>query len=191
MSDGSLIRASDSMLLVIDVQPGFLARLAIEEAERIVDRIAWLARVATRLDIPIVATEEEPDRNGSTDATVAAALPTGASVHRKNVFGLADQRDIMAAVERLARRTAVLVGCETDVCVAHSAIGLVERGYRTVVLADATGSPGDGHASGLERIRLADAMVTTTKGIYYEWVRTLETAYEVEGAVPPPSGLDL
>ena len=52
---------------------------------------------------------------------------------------------------RSGRKTAVLVGLETDVCVAHSALGLLGHGYQVAVVADATGSPGTAHGFGLER----------------------------------------
>jgi hypothetical protein len=91
-------------------------------------------------------------------------------------FGLTADPVILAAVERTKRKTAVLVGLETDVCVAQSALGLLQRGYRVAVLADATGSPGTGHAFGLDRMRGAGALVLGLKGLYYEWLRTVERA---------------
>ncbi|HLA16414.1 MAG TPA: isochorismatase family protein [Candidatus Limnocylindrales bacterium] len=191
MIDESLVRASDSVLLVVDAQPGFLTRLDPSVAESLVDRIGWLARVATRLGIPILATEEETGHNGPTDPTIVAALASGSSPYRKEIFGLADQADIMSAVDATGRRTAVLVGLETDVCVAHSALGLVDRGYRVVVVADATGSPGDAHAAGLDRMVRSGVLVISTKGLYYEWIRTVEKAHEIEVAVPPPLDLRL
>jgi nicotinamidase-related amidase len=141
--------------------------------------------------VPVVATEEEPGKHGPTDDRIVEALPPGTPRHGKAVFGLADQPDILAAVEASGRRTAVLVGLETDVCVAHSAIGLLGRGFRVVVIADATASPAGGTAAGLERIRSAAGLVATTKGLFYEWTRTVARADEVTAAVPPPAGLVL
>jgi nicotinamidase-related amidase len=112
----------------------------------------------------------------------------------KPVFGLADDPAILAAVKRTGRRTAVLVGMETDVCVAHSAIGLLDRGLRVAVVADATFSPGDMHAHGLRRIADAGATVIHAKGVYYEWIRTLEAARAFEAANPglsEPPGFSL
>jgi nicotinamidase-related amidase len=188
---GGLIDAADSALVVVDAQPGFLSRLEPHAAEAIVERIAWLVRVAAHLGIPIVATEEEPEHNGRTDARIAVSLTGGVVAMRKAVFGLADQDDILAAVATTGRRTVVLVGLETDVCVAHSGIGLADRGYRVVALSDATGSPADGHVAGLERMRDGGILVTTTKGLFYEWVRTVARAYEVQAATRPPGGLGL
>ena len=63
------------------------------------------------------------------------------------------------------RRTAVLVGAEADVCVAHSAIGLQELGWGVVVVSDATFSPGEMHGLGLDQLRDAGIAVRHAKGV--------------------------
>ena len=107
---------------------------------------------------------------------LADALPQGTLVYNKMSFGLAADPEIVAAVERTGRRTAVLVGLETDVCIAQSAIGLLQRGYRVAALADVTGSPGTGHALGLGRMRDAGVALLGLKGLCYEWLRTVDQA---------------
>ncbi len=191
MTAQPLLVATDCLLVVIDTQPGFLERLDPPVAASIAERIAWLARVAAHLDVPTVATEEEPGKHGSTDRRILDVMPAGMTRHDKAVFGLADQPDILAAVEATGRGTAVLVGLETDVCVAQSAVGLLARGVRVAVVADATASPAGGTAAGLDRIRAAGGLLTTTKGLFYEWTRTVALADEVVASVPPPAGLVL
>jgi nicotinamidase-related amidase len=191
VTGGSLLEASDSVLVVVDTQPGFLRKLEPAASRSLRERIAWLVAVAARLEIPIVATEEEAERHGRTDRIVAAAFPPGVAAFRKETFGLADQPDILAAVEATGRRTAVLVGLETDVCVAYSALGLVDRAFRVVAISDATGSPAADHAAGLERMRHGGVILTTTKGIFYEWTRAVARAGAVVEAVPPPADLEL
>jgi nicotinamidase-related amidase len=101
----------------------------------------------------------------------------------------------LGALEQTGRRTVILVGLETDVCVAQSALGLLERGYRVAVVADATGSPGTAHAFGIERMRDAGAIIVSVKGLFYEWVRTVERAQrwhaECLSALGPPEGVRL
>ena len=89
--------------------------------------------------------------------------------------------------------TTVLVGLETDVCVAQSALGLAAAGYRVAVIDDACGSPAPNHAAGLRRLRDAGVVVTNTKGIFYEWVRDLAVHGKVLGAIgrEPPPGVRL
>ncbi len=187
MTDARLIERDDSLLLVVDMQVGFFAGHA--EAARAglgdtVARAAWLVGVAAALDVPVIVTEEDPARNGPTDAAVLARAGAATPVFVKHVFGLAGQPDILAAVEATGRRTALLAGSETDVCVAQSAIGLLARGFRVGVVTDATFSPGETHALGLRRMHEAGVLQLHAKGVYYEWVRTLADARRFEEAHP-------
>jgi len=169
----SLINVDDCVLIIIDVQDHFLARLPPKRAEQLVNRVGWLMEVAKILNVPMIATAEEAKRYAGLITALAEKLPPDTKALDKNVYGLADQAEILDAVRKTGRRTAVLVGMETDVCVAHSAIGLMQKGFQVVVLADVTDSPSDAHAFGLERVRGAGALVMSLKGLYYEWIRTV------------------
>jgi nicotinamidase-related amidase len=180
----ALLERDDSVLVVVDAQPGFLAA----EADSAVERMAWLVAVAARLGVPVVVTEEEPERNGPTDRRVVARLPAGTRVFRKPSFGLAGTPEILDAVRATRRRTAIVVGCETDVCVAQSAIGLREEGFTCVVVDDATFSPGEMHERGLARVAGEGVIRNHAKGVTYEWLRTVGDAHRVlnDPALPPP-----
>lgn len=89
------------------------------------------------------------------------------------MFGLAGQPDILEAVQRTGRRTAILIGLETDVCITHSALGLLDRGHRVAVVEDAVGSPEDGQRIGLARMQRAGVVLVSMKSLFYEWLRTL------------------
>jgi nicotinamidase-related amidase len=175
-----LIAREDCLLIVVDLQPRFWGdRLDADDAARATTaarRAAWLAGAAAALGIPAVVTEEDAERNGPTDNAVLAALPPGTPVFAKPVFGLADCPGIMLAVRSAGRGTAVLAGFETDVCVTHSACGLAESGYRVVVAEDAVYSPFGAHAPGLARLRDLRIEIVACKGIYYDWIRTLDAA---------------
>lgn len=192
MQRAQLIDPADSVLIVIDVQDLFLDKLAPDARQPLLDHLRWLIGTARWLGIPVVATAEDIPALGGVTPAIADLLPPGTTVHNKLVFGLAADPAILAAIEATERRTAILVGLETDVCVTHSALGLAERGFRVAVVADATGSPGPAHAAGLDRLRDAGITLLSTKGLYYEWLRTVERANrcraECTGALGVPSG---
>jgi nicotinamidase-related amidase len=188
-----LLEREDTVLVVVDVQPGFLARAWFSEqdvvaARTALDRMVWLVALAARLGIPIVVTEEEPERNGPTDPLVTARLAPETPVLRKPTFGLAGTPGILAAVRETERGTAVVIGCETDVCVAQSAIGLREQGFACVVVADATFSPGEMQGRGLDRLAAAGIDRNHAKGVTYEWLRSVQDAHAVLGepGLPAP-----
>lgn len=188
-----LLSRDDTVLAVVDVQPGFLAREWFSKrdaaaAVAALDRVVWLVALAARLEIPAVVTEEEPERNGPTDPRVLERLSAGTPVLRKSTFGLAGTPEILDRVRGTGRRVVVVVGCETDVCVAQSAIGLRDRGFECVVVADATFAPGEMHAHGLERLASAGVERNHAKGVAYEWLRTVDSARAVldEPGLPAP-----
>lgn len=174
----TLTDVQDSVLVVIDVQRSFIDKLAPGDQGPLVERISWIVRAAAMLGVPIVATAEDIAELGTTTDAVANEFPEGTTQHNKMTFGLAGDPAILAAVEQHRRRTAVLVGLETDVCVMQSALGLLQHGFRVVVLSDATGSPGPCHQAGITRMRDAGVIVSTVKGTFYEWVRSLAFADE-------------
>jgi nicotinamidase-related amidase len=193
MTGQRLIDHQDSVLIVIDAQPAFLDKLPEGKRRALVSRLCWLIGVATWLDIPLVVTAEDVPHLDGPMPEIARMLPD-TPVFDKMIFGLADDPAILGAVARTNRNTIVLVGLETDVCVAQSALGLLERGYHVVAVADATGSPGSAHAAGLARMRDAGVVILDVKGLYYEWLRTVEQVqrFRTERAdLPIPEGMRL
>jgi nicotinamidase-related amidase len=193
-----LIRRDDSALLVIDTQEGFYGpergdvdRPAFELA---VARVAWIAGLARALEVPVVVTEEDPETNGPTAPSVLARLPASAAVLVKPVFAAADNPAIRAAVDAAGRHTIVAVGLETDVCVAHSAISLMERGYHVAAVSDALFSPGAAHRHGLDRLRAEGVQLLSAKELFYDWARSLTDVRALVRAYPEletPPGFSL
>jgi nicotinamidase-related amidase len=178
----SLIDCQDSCLILIDIQKLFLDKLLKDEIEPLVKRIIWLVKVANILEIPLIVTAEDMDKNGSIIPELKVVLPPNTKIHNKMIFGLAADPDILRCIRDTNRKTAILLGLETDVCVAHSAIGLLEEGYQVVVVKDGTASPGNAHQNGLSRAQSAGAHISDLKSLFYEWMRTVRKCEEFYGA---------
>ncbi|MDX2314660.1 MAG: isochorismatase family protein [Gammaproteobacteria bacterium] len=195
MADPLLIDVDDSLLVVVDVQAVFLDKLPEAESAILLERICWLIGVARWAGVPQVVMAEDISSNGSIHPAVADALARATVVHDKGHFGLAAEESIFQAVVRSARKTAIIIGLETDVCVCQSALGLLEHDYRVVVIADAVGSPGPDHAYGLQRMRAAGVAVAGVKGLFYEWLRTVARSEQFHAEcgerLPTPSGVRL
>ena len=190
MSNSTLIEVNDSLLIAIDIQPSFVEKEA--KGKALLQRMCWVIKTANWLKVPLVVTAEDIPNNGSISDEIAELLPPNTKIYNKMTFGLAAQPDILEAVKQTKRKTAVLIGYETDVCITHSALGLIDLGYRVAVVADATGSPGVAHKVGLDRIRGAGGIIVSTKSLYYEWVRTVEKALEFESlGIETPEGFIL
>ena len=183
-----LIERANSVLVVVDVQDTFLCKLPLHEREALVARIAWIMQVAIALEIPIVATVEDVSDTVELLPLLKNLLPPGQCVFNKMVFSLYGQHDIRQAIEALGKTDVVLVGQETDVCIAQSAIDLRDAGYQVWVADDATASPWPHHDAGLRRMENGGVVISNIKGIYYEWVRDVSTAIAIGKtvtSVPP------
>jgi nicotinamidase-related amidase len=125
-----------------------------------------------------------PHRTDVDRAALAAAWDRAAWVCA------ADNPAIDEAVRATGRGTAVLVGLETDVCVAQSAIGWRAAGLRAVVVHDAVFSAGAAHGFGMRRLAQEGIEMVSAKELYYEWLRTLSAVRgfdsEHPGLATPP-----
>ncbi len=179
----SLLDADDSVLIIIDVQDDFLDKLPPQESDRLLNNVCWLTAVSQWKHIPLIVTAEEVDEM-PVAAKLMHTLPANTPIFDKMSFGLAHQPDILAAVEDTGRKTAVLIGLETDVCVTHSAIGLLEKGYRVAVVVDAVSSPAPGQEIGLNRMQNAGVLLVNMKSLFYEWLRTVKTVNRFHKELP-------
>lgn len=193
-----LVDVEGSMVLVIDAQQDFYQRdrtdVDLGALHAVFQRAGWVVAVAGRLGVPVVVTEEDAAVHGGTAAVIREALPNGAPVLPKWTFGADANPQILAAIEATGARTTVLVGLETDVCVAHSALGLQGRGKRVVAVHDALFSPGAAHAYGMGRLERAGVELVSAKELAYDWLRTVEATRAFFGANPDlkdPPGFSL
>ncbi len=172
------IECDDSVLVLVDVQDSFLEKLSALESRLLVSRVSWLVQIANVLGIPVIATAEDIPNMGGVTQNVADHFLPGTPVHNKMVFDLAANPEIFQVVQQTNRKTVVLTGLETDVCIAQSALGLLARGYQVAIVEDATNSPGAAHEYGLQRMRSAGVLVSNVKSLYYEWIRTVKRSEE-------------
>ena len=192
MKAQQLLNVNDSLPIAIDIQPSFVKKENKAEPNPLLQRMCWVIKVANWLNVPLVVTAEDIPNTGNICEEVAQVLPPNTQIFNKMIFGLAAQADIFEAVQNTRRKTAVLIGYETDVCITHSALGLLELGYQVAVVNDATGSPGEAHQTGLDRIREAGGIIVSAKSLYYEWIRTVAKSIEYEkSGIETPDGLIL
>jgi nicotinamidase-related amidase len=168
MSASRRIDAHRAALLIVDVQ----ARLApaIAGHEPAIRRIAMLLEAAVRLDVPVLASEQNPGGLGPTVAVLAESLPADARVSKTH-FSCLREPAFAARWQALGRRQAVVCGMEAHVCVAQTALDLVAHGVETFVVADAVGSRRDeNRLAALNRLGLAGVVPVPAESVVFEWL---------------------
>lgn len=176
----NLISVDDSVLVIIDIQAHFLKKYEQQVAENLLARVCWLQGVANAMGVPAVAMAEDILESGGLHPAVVERLPKDTQIFDKNYFGLAGHPEILAAINQTDRKTAIVVGAETDVCVAQSALGLLQQGYRVVIPRDLVITTQGDQNTGLQRMQQAGAIISSTKALFYEWLRSVDNAKNLE-----------
>lgn len=164
----SRIDASRSVLLLVDLQERLLPH--VHDAAAVLRRCLWLARVAARLEVPRLCTEQNPAGLGPTSPRLRAALGDSAPRAKTRFSAWAD--GCLQGAAGATREQWVVAGCEAHVCVLQTALDLVAAGRRVFVVADAVGSrrPGD-RALALQRLRDAGATPVSSEMVAFEWLQ--------------------
>jgi nicotinamidase-related amidase len=142
-----------------------LVIVAVPGYEQVVRAAATLARGAEALGVPVVVTEQYPKGLGRTDPAVAEALPDGVEPLEKIEFSAASA----PGFDLGGRDQVVLCGIEAHVCVAQTALELLDRGLAVHVAADAVASRSvENEAIGLRRTERAGAVPTSVETALFE-----------------------
>ena len=131
------LKVDDVVLLVIDFQEKLLPH--IENHESITHRAKVLIEACKKLGLPILATEQYRKGLGPTVGPIAEALGDDVQPIEKLKFSAAIEQ-VRQTLAGLGRRTVLLCGIETHVCVLQTALDLAAVGYVVAVAGDATGS---------------------------------------------------
>ena len=153
--------AAHAALLLVDLQQRLMP--AIADGEKVIARSVRLAEAATLLGVPVLATEQVPEKLGPTVGRLAGYPHL---VSPKSRFA-ADGSGLVPP----GRSEIVVAGAEAHVCVLQTVLTLAADGHRVLVVADAVGSrdPQD-RAAALERARAAGAEIVTSEMVLFEWL---------------------
>jgi nicotinamidase-related amidase len=165
-------------LVVIDVQQKLLP--PIFQKEQLVRNTQLLIRAAGILKIPALVSTQYAKGLGETVPEVASLLAgTEAGVIDKTLFSCFGSDVFCGALKRLPgqRNTLLLCGMESHICVMQSALGALREGYLVHVASDAVSSRTEWNWKiGLERMRAAGAVISSTEMMIYELMQASSSA---------------
>lgn len=170
-----LLRAADSLLLIVDMQTRPAAACPADAWTQARGSATALARAAGELALPVIVTQQRPATHGRLAPEIAQALPEHAEYLDRTAFAATDAAgcdDLLA----MAGRTQVLVcGLETHVAILQTAAGLAQRGYAPFVITDGVCARHQAsHDDALARMRNAGVPLVTRESALCEWLRDAE-----------------
>ena len=163
-------------LIVIDIQEKLLP--PIFQKEQLVRNAQLLIRAAGILKIPAMVSTQYAKGLGQTVPEIASLL-SGTEPIDKTLFSCFGSDAFCSALKRLPgqRTTLLLCGMESHICVAQTALAALREGYLVHVASDAVSSRTEWNWKiGLERMRSAGAIISSTEMMIYEMMRASSSA---------------
>src|SRR5437016_1895677 len=164
------LEANPCALIVIDIQEKLLP--PIFQKEQLIKNAQLLTRLAGILKIPTIATTQYAKGLGNTVPELRSLIPDDGI--DKQIFSCFGSDVFCSMLKRLPgrRNTLLLCGMESHICVAQTALNALREGYLVHVASDAVSSRTEWNWKiGLERMRAAGAVISSTEMMIYELLR--------------------
>jgi len=158
---------------IIDVQEFFLMQLDAQRRGAIERNTANLVRLLGYYRTPMIATLERPlETKGQLPDLIDDCLndlPDGlAARFEKDFFDLTKEPKIRSHLTKLKKKQAIVAGCETDVCVLQSCLGLVDLGYEVFAVEETLFSSARDVEAARARMRAEGVVFVSYKTLYFE-----------------------
>src|SRR5262245_17619315 len=138
----ALLDTSDTVFLLLDHQTGLFQTVKDIGVADLRTNVTMLAKLATLLKIPVIYTASEPNgTNGPLMPEIEQFAPQARFVPRKGEVNAWDNEDFVNAVKATGRKTLVMAGVWTNVCVMFPALDAKAAGYKVFAVIDASGDP--------------------------------------------------
>jgi nicotinamidase-related amidase len=135
------IDPDDAAMLLIDHQSGLFQTVKDMPMTELRANAITLAKVATLARMPVITTASVPQGpNGPLIPEIHEAATHAQYVARKGEINAWDNPEFVAAVEKTGRKTLIIAGTITSVCMAFPSISAVNAGYKVFAVIDASGT---------------------------------------------------
>ena len=164
-----MLTIENSLLVVIDIQES-LARVMFGK-EALIDNLRTIIKGAGILKIPMLVTEQVPEKLGSTIPEISSLLG-GVTPIPKASFSCCGEDRFMRELEEMRRKQILVTGIESHVCVYQTTVGMIRLGYEVHLIQDCVSSRmAENRSAGIERMKDEGAKITTTEMALFELLK--------------------
>lgn len=136
-----MINPNDSVLLLIDHQSGLFQLVEDIDLPRLRSNVTALAKVAHLANIPTFTTASVPDGpNGPLIPEIHHHNPHAVYIPRTGQINAWDNPAWVKAIQDTKRKTLLMAGTLTSVCLAFPALSALVAGYKVFAIVDASGN---------------------------------------------------
>ena len=170
----ALLDPTDTVILLLDHQAGLFQTVKDISVDKLRTNAIMLAKLATLLKLPLIFTASEPNGpNGPLMPEIQTSAPHGIFVPRKGEVNAWDNQLFVKTVRETGKKTLIMAGVWTSVCVMFPALDAKAAGYKVYAVIDASGDPSE-MVSRVTVARFAQAGIipTSTNAVLCEIHRT-------------------
>ena len=169
-----LLDPKDAIILLLDHQTGLFQTVQDIPIAELRANTVVLAKIAELAKAPILTTASEPSGpNGPLMPELAAAAPNARYIGRKGEVSAWDNEDFRNAVRATGKKTLIMAGVWTSVCVAFPALQAKAEGYKVYAVIDASGDMSElAQRATVARMAQAGIIPVTTNVVLAEFQRT-------------------
>lgn len=136
-----LMNPKDVALLLIDHQSGLFQTVQDMDVPTLRKNVIALAKVAKLANIPTITTDSVPSGpNGPLIPEISEILPNNVYVPRNGEINAWDNPNFVKAVEATGKKTLIIAGTLTSVCMAFPTLSALAAGYKVYNVVDASGN---------------------------------------------------
>jgi nicotinamidase-related amidase len=170
----ALINPADTVLALLDHQAGLFQAVKDIEVAQLRANVTMLAKLGTLMNLPIITTASEPNGpNGPIMPEIKEAAPQAVYVPRKGEVNAWDNALFVRTVRETRRRTLIIGGVWTSVCVMFPALDALAAGYNVYAVIDASGDPSEmASRTTVARFAQAGVVPTSANAVLCELQRT-------------------
>jgi len=167
-----MLNKENTALLVIDIQ-GNLAK-AMDNRETLYKNTRIMIQSAQILGLPIILTEQLPDKLGPTIPEIAELLPDAKPVV-KSAFSCCGEPAFMTRLNALTQSQLLITGIEAHICVYQTTAELIQLGYEVHVVTDCVGSRVNANKlAGIAKMKDAGAKLTASEIAIFEMMKVAQ-----------------
>lgn len=155
----ALFNPDDTVIVLLDHQTGLFQTVKDISLAELRANTRVLAKLGELADLPVITSASVPDGpNGPLMPEIHELAPRATYVPRKGEINAWDNEAFVETVKSTGRKTLVIAGVWTSVCVALPALDAKANGYNVYAVLDASGDPSP-FASQITMARLTQAGV--------------------------------
>lgn len=170
----ALLDPNDVVLLLLDHQAGLFQSVKDIGIAELRSNVVMLAKLATLMKIPVITSASEPNgTNGPLMPEIHEFAPHAVYVPRKGEVNAWDNADFVKTVRATGKKTLVIAGVWTSVCVMFPALDAKVAGFNVYAVIDASGDPSEmASRTSLARFVQGGVVPTSTNAVLSEVHRT-------------------